>query len=292
MAHGGSSPASWTYTASAVLLAAALLAPAAAQAGPSGRAELRAGLQRFDYSEYRPDGGFLDGEAGFLPALSGALEVRSGGAFLGAAAHVALGSVRYDGHAQSSSDATVDGLAVRSTTDAGFVSGEVQLGAFADAAERVALFVALGARRWTRDIRSSTLVSRTGVSRAVAGLSEIYSWYELQLGARWAFLERGRTSWDAEARFFRTAAPEMSVDLGSLGGQGSARLALGPRTGWRAGSTLRRDLQPGLFLAVTLYAEGYAFGASDAVSLGGASIFEPRSETFGSGLEVGLGGRF
>src|SRR5262245_61560570 len=68
----------------AVALAAGLatIVPARAAAQePRGdersvRGELSAGFMHFDYEEHAPNGAFLDGETGFLPSISGVLDVR------------------------------------------------------------------------------------------------------------------------------------------------------------------------------------------------------------------------
>jgi hypothetical protein len=132
----------------------------------------------------------------------------------------------------------------------------------------------------------------------VVGLSEIYAWYELGAGVRVTVLDRPGTSWDVEARLTRTAGADISVDLaGPFGVDQTARMGLGSTVGGRAGSTFRHDLQPGTFVVVGLWAERYAFGASGSfvfVDGGGVTraISEPRSRTYGVGLDLGIGGRF
>jgi hypothetical protein len=280
------------------LLAVLLVAPTSSRAEPDGRAELRLGLLRFEYAEYGDRGASLDREMGWVPAVSGEVELRGSRLFGRAAARLAQGNVTYHGRTQSLSDPNLDALPVRSKTDVSFVSGELQGGAFLDGARRLALFVAAGARRWTRDIRDAAVTARDGTPASVTGLSEIYAWYELQAGARFTFLALPRTAWDLEGRVVRTAGADISVDLGRpFGVDGTARMGLGASTGWRAATTLRQDLEPGVFLVVSLFAEGYAFGASHLYvfqDAGGTTraISEPRSETLGGGLEVGIGGRY
>jgi hypothetical protein len=281
----------------AALIAAALLAPCPARGELEGRAELRLGLLRFEYAEY---GGSvsLDREMGWVPAVSGEAELRGQRLFGRAAARLAQGNVTYHGRTQSLADPNLDALPVRSKTDVSFVSGELQGGAFLDGARRLGVFAAAGARRWTRDIRDAAVTARDGTPALVMGLSEIYSWYELQAGARWTFLALPRAAWDLEARLVRTAGAEISVDLARGFGVGeTARMGLGARTGWRAATTLRQDLEPAVFLVVSLFAEGSAFGASRPFvfqDAGGTTraLSEPRSETLGAGLEVGIGGRY
>ena len=220
-----------------------------------------------------------------MPSLAAAFHVEGARGFLRAATRLAWGNLDYEGHVQSA-DASRAGVPATSTSGAVFLHGEVEGGALLGPARRVALFGGLGARRWSREIRSTWAVSRTGVSFPVQGLSEVYSWYELQAGVRWTFLETFRAAWDAEARLVRTAAPRIAVDL--LGTK--IRLELGARTGWRLASTFRWALPAESFLVAGGWAEAYAFGASavDPVYL----ILEPSSETLNVGFDVGLGRRF
>ncbi len=275
------------------LVAVALLAPGparAAERGQRGFAEVRLGLMHFDYEERDVDGAFLDGETGWVPSLTGEAELRGDRIFGRALLRIAGGTVSYDGHAQST-DSTVDGLAVKTDSDASFLQGEVQVGGLVDDARRLAIFGALGARRWSRDILGTTITSRTGAAVRISGLSEVYTWYELQAGIRWTFLERSGTTWDAEARIVRTAGASISVDLTPFGAPTAVDLDLKPRTGWRFGSAYRHELSPnGLLLVVAGWAEGYAFGRSDVNMT--YAILEPDSKTVNVGLEVGLGGRF
>lgn len=289
MAQTGTGKRAATVAALAAAALAAWAAPARAEQ-PRGQLEVRVGLMRFDYEERDPlTNAFLDGEEGFVPALTVEGDLRVERFFGRAMVRLAKGSVDYDGHVQSSS-ANFDGLPLRTTTDASFLQGELQLGGFVDERERVALFVALGARRWGRDIQGATATGRDGSPAAIAGLTETYTWYELQLGTRWTFLELPSTSWDVEWRLVRTAAAEISIDLSPFGGPSSVTLGLGSRTGWRLGSTVRHDVSGNLFLAATLWAEGYSFGQSDLNTTYG--ILEPDSSTVNAGLEVGFGGRF
>jgi hypothetical protein len=281
------------------VIALAALLPASARGELAGRGEVRLGLQRFDYAEYgAPGAASLDREAGWLPAVSGELELRDDRFFGRAAARLSLGTVTYRGQTQSLGDPSLAGLRLRSTTGTSFVSGELQGGVFVDGARRLAVFAAVGARRWTRDIHDATVVARDGSTVFVLGVSEIYSWFELQAGARFTVLERPWLAWDAEARVVRTAGAEVSVDLArAFGVEDTARMGLGARTGWRLATTFRHDVTPALFLAASLWAEGFAFGASGVavfVDAGGTAhgIAEPRSETVMAGLDVGVGGRF
>lgn len=288
MARTGRRQAGWALTALAAAAMAGWAGPA--RADPRGQLDVRAGLLRFDYEERDPAGTFLDGEEGFVPSLTIEGELRFERIFTRAMFRLAKGSVSYDGHVQSA-DPAADGLPVRTTSDATFLQGELQVGGFLDPGERVALFGALGARRWSRDILGTNVVDRNGVPRAISGLSETYSWFELQLGLRWTFLQLPRTSWDLDARVVRTAGAEISVDLSPFGGPSDVTMGLGARTGWRLGTTLRQDVGHGnLFVAASAWAEGYAFGQSDVNQT--FQILEPDSSTVNAGFEIGLGGRF
>jgi hypothetical protein len=274
----------------AAAAAGAILVAVPARAAPAGFAEIRAGFLRLDYEERDAAGAFLDGETGFVPSLAAEAELRGDRVFGRAALRIARGTVDYDGHTQSATDPALDGLPIRTQSDASFLQGELQVGGFVDDRRRVALLGALGARRWGRDILGTTVLLPSGASVPVSGLSEVYRWFELQAGVRWTFLSRPGTTWDLDGRLVRTAGAEVSVNLAPFGTASTATLALGSRTGWRVGSALRHDVGAGLSLAVNGWAERYAFGASAVDPVHG--ILEPSSETLGIGLEAGLGGRF
>jgi hypothetical protein len=84
----------------------------------------------------------------------------------------------------------------------------------------------------------------------------------------------------------RTADPRIAVDLFGR----EVRLRLRARTGFRVGTTFRRDLSRGAFLSVGWHADSYAFGAS-AVDLA-TGVLEPDSTTWTTSLEAGAGVRF
>src|SRR5512146_1498205 len=166
----------------ALALAAAALAASSVPAraaplppgrdGPDGRFDVRLGLLRFDYEERDPlTNAFLDGEEGFVPSLTLEGELRAERVFGRAMLRLAKGSVDYDGHVQSTNP-NFDGLPLRTTTNAGFVQGEVQVGAFLDAPRRVALFAGLGLRRWSRSIQGATATGRDGTRQPISGLDE------------------------------------------------------------------------------------------------------------------------
>jgi len=250
-----------------------------------GRAQISLGAQRIDYEERTPRGTFLDGETGGLPTIAAAVEMRRGRAFVRAAARLTRGALDYHGRVLSS-DGSVDGLLARSTSDARFLADELQAGAFLDAQHRVLLMGGVGARRWDRNIHSTEVVSRTGVLVPVSGLSEVYSWYELQAGARWTVLARGPSEWELELAVVRTADPRLALDRFGK----ELRLHLGARTGLRGGMTFRRDLPSGAFLSIAWHAESYAFDASAVDPTSG--VLEPDSTTWTVSLEAGAGVRF
>lgn len=269
---------------SASLLAAGLAAPARADA-PRVRVELLAGGMHLDYVERGPTGVFLDGERGWLPALSGTVEVRGARAFLRAAASTSRGGVAYDGRVQSS-NAALDGLPARSTSGARFLQGELQLGGWVDRGRALALYAGGGGRRWDRDIHGTTVVSRTGTPVLVSGLSEEYRWLELHAGVRWTLAPTRRTELELDVAAVRTVAPEMSVAWGGT----EVALELGERTGWRAAVAYRRTLGARTFVSVVGSAEQYRFGASGVDAR--TRLLEPASETRSLGLRAGAGARF
>lgn len=251
------------------------------------RAEVSLSAVGISYEERSASGTFLDGETGWLPTLAGAVELHEGSLFLHAGVRLGLGSLDYDGHVQSSSDATVDGLPARSTSGARFFQGELQAGGFLDPGRRVLLFSGVGARRWDRDIRPTMIVSRTGVAVAVSGLGETYSWYELQLGVRSTMLSTARVDCEVEGRLVRTFYPRIAVDAVKL------RTGLGERTGFRVGATLRWTFAPNRFLSFGGGVERYAFGASNVIQVApGQFAYEPSSETWDLSLDAGVGGWF
>ena len=274
--------AGWRVAAAAAV-AIAFAAPARAAESSNGFGEVRLGLMHFDYAEYE-NGMFLDGEKGWIPSVTGELELHRDRLFGRVMLRYASGSVDYNGQTQS-------GTPLQTQSDATFLQGEVQVGGFVDPAKRLALFGGLGARRWTRDIQGS------------GGYTEVYSWGELQAGLRWTFLQKPGDSWDVDARLVRTFNAAISIDLTKFGIQpGNPSLDLGAETGWRVGSTFRHDLGPNrLVLAVSAWVEGYSFGRSQEVLITDPSIpppnnqfllHEPDSKTTNFGLEVGIGGKF
>jgi hypothetical protein len=267
----------------AILLAGVAQAqPAERDAGALVRGELRLGFATFDYAESF-QGRTLDTERGVLPALAGEGELRAFGAFVRAGFRVASGSVSYGGEVQAPTEPALDGVWATGTSDARQLEGRVELGAPVDPDRRLAILAGAGLRRWHRTIRDTTAVARDGNPAFISGYSETYGWGELELGARYAILDRGPDAWDVDARLVRTIAPWISVDyFGS-----TVSLGLAPRLGWRAATSWRHRLAPGWFVVVTGFAEAYAFGASgtDAAN----QILEPDSRTRRFGLELGVG---
>jgi hypothetical protein len=298
---GAGRSGAWVALAAAAL---ALAVPARA-AAVQGSGEVRLGLMHFDYTERDPAGVFLDGEKGWVvPAIVGEGELRGDLLFGRGMLRYAQGTVTYTGQVLAFPGDPylpyVDGLPVKTDSNATFLQGELQGGVQVGPARQIEVFAGLGARRWNRDIQGTTVTSRpippgnpsglppapNGVPVEVSPTSEVYTWYELQFGARWAFLVRPGMSWDVDGRLVQTLSPEVS------GPFLPKTFSLGSTTGWRLGSTFRQDLNPRgrVFLSVNAYFEGYSFGAS-AVDPS-TSLYEPDSSTVNFGLEVGVGGRF
>jgi hypothetical protein len=179
----------------------------------------------------------------------------------------------------------VDGVWYHTTSDATQLEGRLEVGGNVDPARRAALFVGVGARRWRRVIHDGSAVGRDGLVYAIQGYAETYRWGEVEAGARYAVLDRRTDVWDVELRAVQTFAPTLDVDY--LGAPVS--LALGPRLGWRAATTLRHVFAPGSYGVVSLWAEGYRFGASSVDPA--YNILEPDSESYRVALEVGFGFR-
>ena len=284
--------AGWRIAAAAGL-AIAFAAPTARAADRwEGFGEVRLGLMHFDYAE-REAGVFLDGEKGWVPSLTGELELRRERFFGRVMLRVAKGTVDYNGQTQS-------GIPLTTQSGATFLQGVVQIGGFVDPARRLALFGGLGARRWTRDIQDGIFFDSTGQPQVASGYTEVYGWGELQAGLRWAFLQGPGRSWDVDARLVQTFNAGISIDLAKFGLQpGNPSLDLGSETGWRVGSTFRHELDRSrLTLVAAVWAEGYAFGRSADIQVYDPStgttglLHEPDSKTTNFGLELGLGGKF
>jgi hypothetical protein len=231
---------------------------------------------------------FLDGETGWVPGIAAAFELDGAPLFGRFTARLAKGTVAYDGHVQSA-DPNFDGVDAKTDSGAGFLQGELQVGAFLDRGRRLAVFAALGGRRWTREIHSAIVTSpATGQTAMVSGLDETYGWFELQAGVRGVLAETARARVALDARVVRTASPSMTV---ILPGAGDVTLDLGARTGWRLGAAAQLELGASATRYVTAgaFAEGYAFDRSavDPTYL----IYEPSSTTVNVGVEVGLGFR-
>ncbi|HET8541845.1 MAG TPA: hypothetical protein VFL83_18350 [Anaeromyxobacter sp.] len=290
----------WTRAAALSLAAsatiAALPAPASGEdagpppaAGPARKrlVEVSFAPFHFDYEE-RQGGVFLDGEkGGILRALAAAYEVDGTHLFGRVSARVGVGTVAYDGHIQSL-DPAWNGLAMTTESDAAFLQGEVQMGAFLDAGRRFALSAAVGARRWKREIQSKMVtLPSTGETRLVLGLDETYRWFEVQAGLRAVVVETRAVEATLEARLVLVAYPSMTV---TLPGVADVKLKLAPQAGWRLGGNGRFAISKRGFVMAGAWAEAYSFGASTLDPTYG--VYEPPSTTRNVGVEVGLGKRF
>lgn len=263
-------------------LAAALLSivPARADAGEPGvEVAASAGLRHVRYEEWGPYGDLLDSEDGWIPTVGVRAGLRVSRLVGELSGRLARGDLAYHGLTQS-------GAWVHGTSAATFLDGRVRAGGVVDPWGRLTLLAGVAARRWNRDIHGTTLTSG-GTPIPVRGLSEIYSWYELDAAARASLVATPRLSWLAEVRVLRTVAPHLSV-----GWNGSdVGLALGARTGWGAETEVQLTLRPGLFLSAGGSVERLGFGASRTVPVARTWMTEPDSDTWGVRVELGIGAR-
>ncbi len=264
---------------------AALASPPARADEPTISVEVGPTVVHFDYAEYYRTGATIDRERGWVPGVALRAELASGRLFAIAAGSLASGSVTYDGRTQSSNPAN-DELPVETRTATGFASAEARAGGWLDERHRVALYGGGASRYWERDIHGTTVTSRSGATIPVSGLYEEYSWWELQAGVRWAFLEAPGIHLELDARVFHALRPRLAVDWNGE----RVELSLGARPGLRLALASRIDLGGRWFLAVEADAARFELGESavDPASM----IMEPRSRTTNARVEARLGARF
>ena len=271
------------HRAGPFVLCAALLSLVPASGAAADRAfevAASAGLRHVRYEEWGPYGDTLDTEDGWIPSFGVRARGRVWRLVGELSGRLARGDLTYEGLVQSLGW-------VRSTSGARYLDGAAQVGAVVDPWGRLTLLVGATARRWDRDIHASTLASG-GSTTPVRGLSEVYSWYELEAAARATLVATPRLAWLAEVRVLRTVSPYLSVDWNGT----DIGLSLGPRTGWGAETELQLTLRPGLFVSAGAAIERLGFGASGLVPAGRAWINEPESETWNVRVDVGVGARF
>ncbi|HSN16496.1 MAG TPA: hypothetical protein VLT61_17820 [Anaeromyxobacteraceae bacterium] len=284
--HLNPAPSGAGFLVSSIAILCASSLPATGVAGElGGSVELGAGAVHFDYAEHGRNGAFLDGEEGWVPGLELRSELARGRLFLVASGRLAKGNVTYEGRTQSSAPAN-DDLPIATTTRADFARVELQGGGWLGAGRRVGLYAGAAARRWRRDIRPTTVVSRAGATIQVSGLEEVYAWGELQAGLRLAAVEHGRLRLELDGRLLQVVLPRLAVDWAGE----RVGLRLGALPGWRLGATLRVELASPWFAALEGSAEGYRFGASEVDPASG--IMEPESATTDVELGARLGARF
>lgn len=246
-------------------------APAAEQ--PSRQAWAALSSLHFGYREFADHGALLDREDGVLPgivlgAATATVERRR------LAAEVVLydGAVGYDGHTNS-------GLPVATRTDSRITDAQVRAewwgGEWTGTA--YALYAGLGYRVWDRDIGAA----RTATGRPVSGLRERIEWGWLFGGAR---LNRaaGAARYGLDVRLLRLVRPRLSV-------YDDTTLEPGERFGGRLSAHWEYALGERTALRLEPFAERWSLGRSaDEPLAGGGRVFEPRSETRNSGVELGL----
>lgn len=234
-----------------------------------------------DYAERGAGDAVLDRETGIVPTVDGAVEVRAGPAAVRASASVGGTTIRYTGHVQSGS-AQLNGLPISSTSAAHLTAAGAELALAIPYARGIALVAGAAWRRWDRTIHGTTVVSRAGVTVAVAGLSERYAWSVLGAGLRAPLVSADGITWDVEGRITRTVRPAVTVATDG----GDVRLALGARWGHALASTLRVALGPVMVARLGFSLERWDFGESGA---GHAGWWEPRSTTAAATCELGVG---
>jgi len=229
----------------------------------------------FHYREQAPDGSALDRERGALPGFCAALSQSAGRLFVRMAGCYYHGTVSYDGHTQS-------GVPVSTDTDESLGDGRMEVGGrFGTPGARVyRVYGLVGYRRWDRTVRSTPTVN---------GLSEIYTWPYVGLGANGVLLRRGRWRWTVDAQMRVPLAPKVRIDFGGLYDPSTVRPGALP--GFRLALPLTYRLSPTQGVTVTPYWNFWRLGKSDVNTLyrGGVpvgTVYEPESRTSSPGISV------
>jgi hypothetical protein len=266
-----------------LLLCAALLAlPPASGAAAEHVVEVAAsgGLRHVRYLEWGAFGKLLDSEEGWIPAAGARVRIRVGRVVGELSGALARGDLRYAGLVQSGAGQ------VRSTSAARFLDGAGRAGVVVDPWRRLTLLAGASTHRWDRDIHSTTLASG-GVVTPVAGLSEVYAWWQLEAAAQLALVAAPRLAWLADVHALQTRAPHVTVDWRGA----KVRLPLGTRAAWGAGTELQVTLRPGLFVFAAAGVDRLRLGESPPVAAGRSWLTEPESETWSVRLDAGIGAR-
>ena len=235
----------------------------------------------FGYKEYADSGALLNREDGPLPGLVMELARRFGAWRLSGEGRLFSGTVDHVGQ-------TNLGVPITTRTDEKLyaltlrIAREVNIGS-----AQIAPYVGYGYQEWHRSIDAT----HTSAGAPVSGLSEVYTWKVAEIGALVSALRYGRFTGGVDVRVFRVVDPEVRVRFTT--GFDDARLSLGEKSGRHLGLSGTYMLAERTRVRVDFYQERWAFGRSSSEQLtsGGAivgSVFEPRSETRNTGLNVGV----
>ena len=140
--------------------------------------------------------------------------------------------------------------------------------------------IVLGFKHWKWD---RNILTRNNV----LGLHEIYTWNELNVGLKFETQEQNNSRYWAQFSALYTLNPEMKIYLENT----SETLNLGAEPGFRISLGRKWIKNKDFSYSINLFTEYWSFDKSNTIFTNdffgsSAFIYEPRSESFHSGLEL------
>lgn len=236
------------------------------------------GLLSFDYTEYRDNGEFLDGETGLIPGIVLKRKQYHQRLYTELVGQLYGNTIKYDGQTQG-------GIPVKTDSVAVIVDTHFKLGMRLKNIHEP--YLGLGYRYWYRQILNGQDIN----GAAVAGLLEEYYWFYGILGYTANFAVSEKVSLGFDLRYTKMLNAKMDVDFLGFNNYDDSQVNLGNESGARFAIPVKINLNEDA-LIVTPYYEIIDIGRSNSVRLtsGGvpvsATIYEPRSETRNVGIEI------
>ncbi|MGD8909798.1 MAG: hypothetical protein PVI92_10680 [Chromatiales bacterium] len=226
----------------------------------------------FDYEEFDDQGISLDREQGWLPGMT------AGFTYAAQAWHFG-GNLRW-----ASATADYTSPEADTTTDEELLD----LSLYVDTPlitrndHRLHLRIGGGYHKWWRDIRSTDFI---------LGLDETYHWKYALIGLHSEHRIDSQTTLTTDIHLHRVFSPKISVNF--LQSYDPVDLSLEQENGFRLSLGLNKALGEGFLLQISPWYEYWELGRSadaDLFSNGVlvGSVFEPRSETRGFGIDLRL----
>ena len=229
-------------------------------------------LINFDYTEFTFNNNVLNKETGWIPGIQFQI-TQTINEQLNIELDVSYydGTANYTGHTQS-------GLSHNTQTDEQLLQVAMKL--ITALATNTDIYLSTKNHQWDRNIQGS---------KNTPGIFETYQWWEMSVGARTAIHIKGNQSWLADISVLKTINPTIYVDLSSIDA-GHANLELGSDTGARLQLMWKMMSDKQNSYGINIFYETWDFGISNSkTTIGGSrneSIFEPRSETRHSGIQL------